>query len=64
MQKESEKRGKLTNYIQKIGTFLCYALLILGGAGIIVPVALYNYMKHEVEIGNFGYEEEPINEKV
>ena len=41
--------------------------MIMAAVCVCVPIAAYNYMKHEVEIGNFGYEEETadgINSKV
>jgi len=48
----------LTNYIQKIGTVLCYAAIVLAAVCVCVPIAAYNYVRHEVQVGNFGYEEE------
>jgi len=62
MKKEAAKRGQLTNYIQKIGTVLCYALMVMAAVCVCVPIAAYHYMKHEVEIGNFGYEEETTDD--
>ena len=48
MKKASEKRGQLTNYIQKIGTVLCYALIVMAAVCLCVPIAAYNYIRHEV----------------
>jgi len=68
MQKEAQSRGKITNYLQKIGTVFCYIFVVLAALCITVPIGAYNYLKHEVAIGEFGYDIEevvdPMEEKI
>ena len=61
VKKAAEKKKNVMGYIQKIGKFLFWTALVLVGCGCIIPFALWNYMRHEIAIGEFG-DIEPMQE--
>jgi cation transport ATPase len=54
VKKAAEKKKNVMGYIQTIGKCLFWTALVLGACGFVIPMALFNYMRHEVAIGEFG----------